>query len=150
MEIKDLLIIISVVLAVFAVLVLLLPYLKKKGFDVDKTMKAVSSGLEAADKVIDSLQTFVPNTSYLPVIDKIIEYCQKGYQYAEQLNAIGKIEKGQAKKDAATKYVYDALKLANIDVEDEKIKSIIDGSIEAAVYASKASNAPIEAKEKIE
>ena len=79
MEIKDLLIIISVVLAVFAVLVLLLPYLKKKGFDVDKTMEFVSTGLDAADKVVDSLQTFIPNTSYLPVVDKIIEYCQKGW-----------------------------------------------------------------------
>jgi flagellar motor component MotA len=143
MEIKNILIIIAIVAAVFGVIVYLLPYLKKKGVNVDKTMQLVSTGLDTADKVVDSLQTFMPNTTYLPIVDKIIEYAQKGYEYAEQLNNIGKIEKGEAKKEAATKYVYDALKLAGINTESEQVKSIIDGSIEAAVYASKSSTGAI-------
>lgn len=139
MEIKNILIIIAIVSVVFGTIIYLLPYLKKKGVDVDKTMEMVSTGLDAADKVIDSLQSFIPNAPYLSIADKIIEYAQKGYEYAEQLNNIGKIGKGEEKKQAATTYVYNALRLAGIDVDDEQVKAIVDGSIEAAVYAGKSS-----------
>ena len=144
MEIKNILIIIGIVIAVFATLVYLFPYLKKKGIDVDKPMQYVNTGLDVVDNGIDALKSIMPNNSYLIIADKIIEYAQKGYEMAEQLNAIGKIEKGEAKKEAATTYVYNALKLIpGINVEDEKIKSIVDGSIEAAVYASKSSTGAI-------
>jgi hypothetical protein len=144
MEIKNILIIIAVVAAVFGIIVYLLPYLNKKGINVEKPMQYMNTGLGIADGAVDTLKTIMPNNSYLLIADKIIEYAQKGYEMAEQLNAIGKIEKGEAKKEAATIYVYNALSLIpGIDIKDEKIKNIVNGSIEAAVYASKSSSGAI-------
>lgn len=127
-----LLVIITLVAVVVAVLAFLLPYLKKKGVDVGGALTATAAGIDAADLVVDALQGVFPNSPALLIVDKIIEWARKGAQAAEQLYRINSIT-GDQRKGEATKFVYDALRVAEIEITPA-IEKIVEGCIEAAVF----------------
>lgn len=129
---NTILMIVTLVAMVVAVLVLLFPYLKKKGVDVGGALTATTVGIDAADLVVDALQGVFPNSPALLIVDKIIEWARKGTEAAEQLYHINSIT-GDQRKDEATKFVYDALKVAEIEITPA-VEKIVDGCIEAAVF----------------
>lgn len=131
-NVNTVLLIIAVAAVAFAVIPRIISSLHKKGVDVSGVLKATSTGIDAADFVADGLQAFFPNSTALLIVDKVIGWARKGAEAAEQLYHINSIT-GDQRKDEATKFVYDALKVAEIEITPA-VEKIVDGCIEAAVF----------------
>ena len=124
------LVVVAVVAVVFVGLIVLIPYLVKKGINVSGVLTGTTTVLDTADHVVDTLKEFFPEVPVITVIDKVIGWAQKATEAAEQLY---KIEEGQ-RKEEATKLVYQFIEAAGIEIDDD-LKKIVDGAIEAAVFA---------------
>lgn len=127
------LIVIAAVVVVFGGLAFAIPYLVKKGINVSGVLTGTGVVLDTADNVVDTLQTFFPEVPAFALIDKVIGWAQKAAEAAEQLYKTSQIEAGK-RKEAATRLVYEFIAAAGIEL-DEDMKTIIDGAIEAAVFA---------------
>jgi hypothetical protein len=123
----------GIVLLVFALLSYGFPFLHKKGVDVSGALDVAENGVDAADKIVDALISFVPENAYLKIIDKVIDWAREAVQRSEQLYKISAIEEDQRKSEAE-KYIYEILELSKIEITPE-LKKVVDGSIEAAVFA---------------
>ena len=123
------LVVVAVVAVVFVGLIVLIPYLVKKGINVSGVLTGTTTVLDTADHVVDTLQEFFPEVPVITVIDKVIGWAEA----AEQLYKTSKIEEGQ-RKEEATKLVYQFIEAAGIEIDDD-LKKIVDGAIEAAVFA---------------
>ena len=111
----------------------LLPRLVKRGIDVSGLLDKASMTVSAMDTVTDTLKTLFPATPGLNLIDKILEYASRAVASAEQMYKTSQIPE-EKRKDEATALVYAFLEAAGVTVTEE-LKPIIDGSIEAAVFA---------------
>lgn len=111
----------------------LLPALIKRGVDVSGTIKKADMAISALDTLTDTVKALFPDTPGIDLIDKILVYAQKAVDSAEQLYKSSQIPESQRKAEA-TKLVYICLQEAGVDVTED-MKKIIDGAIEAAVYA---------------
>ena len=111
----------------------LLPRLVKRGIDVSGLLDKASMTVSAMDTVTDTLKTLFPATPGLDLIDKILEYANRAVASAEQMYKTSQIPE-EKRKDEATALVYAFLEAAGVTVTEE-LKPIIDGSIEAAVFA---------------
>lgn len=111
----------------------LLPRLVKRGIDVSGLLDKASMTVSAMDTVTDTLKTLFPATPGLNLIDKILEYASRAVASAEQMYKASQITE-EKRKDEATALVYAFLEAAGVTVTEE-LKPIIDGSIEAAVFA---------------
>lgn len=131
MDINTVLLIVAIVAVVVAACAWLFPALKKKGVNTGHVLNVASTGLAGADQITDILKELFPANGIVNIVDKIVDYAQVGVQKAEQLYKIHEIEK-DARKDEATKFVYEALELAGVEITPA-IQKIVDGSIEAAV-----------------
>lgn len=125
-------------ITLFAVLICisvlwLLPRMVKRGVDVSGLLDKASMTVSALDTVTDTLKTLFPATPGLNLIDKILEYASRAVASAEQMYKASQISEDE-RKDEATALVYAFLEAAGVTVTDE-LKPIIDGSIEAAVFA---------------
>lgn len=127
------LIVIAAVVVVFGGLAFAIPYLVKKGINVSGVLTGTGVVLDTADNVVDTLQTFFPEVPAFALIDKVIGWAQKAAEAAEQLYKTSQIEAGK-RKEEATRLVYEFIAAAGIEI-DEDMKTIIDGAIEAAVFA---------------
>lgn len=123
----------AAVLAVFGGLAVVIPRLVKKEIDISGALAGTGTVLETADTVVDTLQTFFPDVPAFALIDKVIGWAQKAAEAAEQLYKTSKIEEAQ-RKDEATRLVYEFIAAAGVEL-DEDMKKIVDGAIEAAVFA---------------
>ena len=128
-----LLVVLAAVLAVFGGLAVVIPRLVKKGIDISGVLVGTGTVLETADTVVDTLQEFFPDVPVFALIDKVIGWAQKGAEAAEQLYKTSKIEEAQ-RKDEATRLVYEFIAAAGVEL-DSNMKKIVDGAIEAAVFA---------------
>lgn len=125
-------------IALFSVMVCiavlwLLPRLVKRGIDVSGLLDKASVTVAAMDTVTDTLKKLFPSTPGLNLIDKILDYASRAVAGAEQMYKASQIPEDQRKKEATT-LVYAFLEAAGITITDE-LKPVIDGSIEAAVFA---------------
>ena len=111
----------------------LLPALIKRGVDVSGTIKKADMAISALDTLTDTVKALFPDTPGIDLIDKILVYAQKAVDSAEQLYKSSQIPENQRKAEA-TQLVYICLQEAGVEVTEE-MKKIIDGAIEAAVYA---------------
>lgn len=111
----------------------LLPRLVKRGIDVSGLLDKASMTVSAMDTVTDTIKTLFPATPGLNLIDKILEYANRAVASAEQMYKTSQIPE-EKRKDEATALVYAFLEAAGVTVTEE-LKPIIDGSIEAAVFA---------------
>lgn len=127
------LLVVGIVLLVFVLLRYGFAFLYKKGVDVSGALDAAENGVDAADKIVDALISFVPENAYLKIIDKVIDWAREAVQRSEQLYKISAIEEDQ-RKGEAEKYIYEILALSKIEITPE-LKKVVDGSIEAAVFA---------------
>lgn len=133
-----LLVVLGAVLAVFGGLAVAIPYLVKRGINISGVLTGTGTALDTADTVVDTLQTFFPEIPAFAIIDKVIGWAQKATEAAEQLYKTSKIEEGQ-RKEEATRLVYEFIAAAGIELDDD-LKKIVDGAIEAAVFALPATH----------
>ena len=122
----------------FAILVALcilwlLPALIKRGVDVSGTIEKADLAISTLDSLTDTIKALFPNAPGLDMVDKILVYAQKAVDSAEQLYKSSQIPESQRKAEA-TQLVYICLQEAGVDVTED-MKKIIDGAIEAAVFA---------------
>ena len=89
--------------------------------------------LSAMDTVTETLKWLFTAAPGLNLIDKILEYANRAVASAEQMYKASQIDP-EKRKEEATALVYAFLDAAGITVTDE-LKPVIDGSIEAAVFA---------------
>ena len=64
-------------------------------------------------------------------LDLITNYAKEAVQYAEQLYKSGQLSE-DLRKEKATEYIKEILKVSNIEITEE-IEKIIDATIESAV-----------------
>ena len=128
-----LLVVLAAVLAVFGGLAVVIPRLVKKGIDLSGVLAGTGTVLDTTETVVDTLQEFFPDVPAFAMIDKVIGWAQKAAEAAEQLYKTSKIEEAQ-RKDEATRLVYEFIAAAGIELDDN-MKKIVDGTIEAAVFA---------------
>lgn len=126
------------VVVLFAILVALcilwlLPALIKRGVDVSGTIEKADLAISTLDSLTDTIKALFPNAPGLDMVDKILVYAQKAVDSAEQLYKSSQIPESQRKAEA-TQLVYICLQEAGVDVTED-MKKIIDGAIEAAVFA---------------
>lgn len=124
-------IIVAVVAVVFGIIYALFPYLIKKGVNVCGIISIAEKILKMSDTVVDTASEIQPNVAAFDVVDKIIEWAQKGVDAAEQMYKSSQLE-GDERKQKATEIVYACLEVAGINVS-ETDEVIVDGMIEAAV-----------------
>jgi len=125
--------IVGIVLLVFVLLRYGFAFLHKKGVDISGALNVAENGVDAADKIVDALISVVPENYYLKIIDRVIVWAKEAVQRSEQLYKISAIEEDQRKTEAE-KYIYEILELSKIEITPE-LKKVVDGSIEAAVFA---------------
>lgn len=128
-----LLLIAAVIAVVFGGLTIVIPRLVQKGIDVSGVLTGTGTAISTADQVVDTLQGFFPDVPAFALIDKVLGWAKKAAQAAEQLYKTSTIEAEQ-RKEEATKLVYDFIEAAGVEVDDN-MKKIVDGAIEAAVFA---------------
>lgn len=126
-----------IVLAVIALAVLaiafILPYLKRRGVDVDTLLSNAKDALLTVNKTLDTIRPFLPATPGLALFDKILAAASVGVGNAEQLYHVGKLEAGGRKKEAK-EYIVTTLNLIGVDITPE-VDKLIDGAIEAEVLS---------------
>ena len=126
-------IVVGAVVLVFGGMAIVIPRLVKKGIDVSGLLNGTATALETADVVVDTVAEFFPEVAAFTVIDKVIDWARKATEAAEQLYKTSQIEAAQ-RKEEATKLVYEFIEAAGIEADDN-VKKIVDGAIEAAVFA---------------
>lgn len=133
---NPIILIISVVLLVLVItgiIFALLPYLRKKGYDIGKMIETADNIVDKASAVIDVTEAVLPPNPILTVILLIEKWAKISVNSAEQMYIASQLEKEQRKESAKTQ-VYAVLKLLGVEITEE-IDVIIDGAIEAEVMA---------------
>lgn len=110
-----------------------IPYLTKKGVNVQGTIQNVEKGLTAADGVLTVASELLPGNPIVNALKIVDKYAHVGVNQAEQLYLTSQLPADQ-RNDKAKETIYAALTAANITVTPE-IEKIIDGAIEAEVLA---------------
>lgn len=123
--------ILAAVAVVFGGLWFLIPYLVKKGINMESVLSTTGTALETAELVVEGLVDIFPENKGLTIVNSIIDYAKKGVEAAEKLYLTSKIEASQ-RNAKAKEIVYECLGIAGIDLT-EAICKVVDGMIEAAV-----------------
>lgn len=110
-----------------------IPYLTKKGVNVEKAIKNVDKGLTAADGVITVANELLPGNPVVNALKIVDKYAHIGVSQAEQLYLTSQL-KPDERNAKAKETIYAALTAANITVTPE-LQKIIDGAIETEVLA---------------
>lgn len=132
-NVPTIIIVIAIVVVVFGGLGFLIPYLVKKGVNLSGMLNTTTTALNTADKVMDGLTEYFPEVPAFALIDKVIGWAKKGAEAAEQLYNTSKIS-AENRKEEATKLVYEYIAAAGIELDDN-MRKVVEGSIEAAVFA---------------
>ncbi|MEY8001442.1 bZIP transcription factor [Clostridium sp. Mt-5] len=125
-------IILGLAVGVGATVLILLPFLKKKGVNTADVLQKVDNGLQEVKKYTDAAKALVPGNKFLNILSVIEKYAEIGVGQAAQLNVSSQLPADQRKKSAEN-YVYSVLNKLGINV-DENIKTIVSGVIENKVY----------------
>ncbi|KAA8668668.1 hypothetical protein [Clostridium sp. HV4-5-A1G] len=129
-------VIVGLAVGVGATVLVLLPYLKKKGIDTGEILQKVEIGLQEIKKYTDAAKAIVPGNKFLNILSIIEKYAEIGVGQAEQLNISSQLPADQRKKSAED-YVYSVLQKLGIEVDDN-VKTIVSGVIENKVYELKS------------
>lgn len=139
-------IIVATSILVIGAIYWLIPTLIKRGINVSGILRGSSQVLGVTDNLIDVVKGIMPGVAAINIVDKVIEYAQKGVEAAEQMYKSSQLE-GEERKQKATEMTYKLLEAAGIKVDEEK-KAIVDGAIESSVYALKKTHTILDAKTK--
>jgi hypothetical protein len=110
-----------------------IPLLKKKGVKTDQIIDEAQAGLKTADIIVDGVQAALPDLPGIKIVHEVIELASKGADAVEQKKKSGQITTEQ-RKETAIQFVKDCLTAANVEITPD-IEKIIDGAVEAAVFA---------------
>ncbi|MFL0248847.1 hypothetical protein ACJDT4_00310 [Clostridium neuense] len=110
-----------------------IPYLTKKGINVQSTISNVDKGLTASDGVLSVASELLPSNPIVNALKIVDKYAHVGVNQAEQLYLTSQFPVDQ-RNAKAKETIYAALTAANIVVTPE-IEKIIDGAIETEVLA---------------
>ena len=128
--------IIGLAIGVGATVLVLLPYLKKKGVDTGEILGKVDAGLKEVRKYTDAAKSISPGNKFLNILSIIEHYAEIGVGQAAQLNISSQLPADQRKKSAED-YVYSVLQKLGIEVDDN-VRTIVSGVIESKVYELKS------------
>ena len=121
------------VVVVGLVLGVVLPYLKRRGVDVQNLLDQSKAVLAAADSAYDIAKPFITESVDTDKFDKVVKAAKIGMRNVQQLYDTGQITNPNERKAAARQYVIDSLPLIGVEMTPE-IERVIDGAIEANVY----------------
>ncbi|MEY7999422.1 hypothetical protein AB8U03_04280 [Clostridium sp. Mt-5] len=125
-------IVLGLAVGVGATVLVLLPFLKKKGVNTADVLQKVDTGLQEVKKYTDAAKALVPGSKFLNILSIIEHYAEIGVGQAAQLNVSSQLPADQRKKSAED-YVYNVLNKLGIGVDDN-VKTIVSGVIENKVY----------------
>lgn len=125
--------IIASVGAVFGICGFVFPLLTKKGVDTGAILGKVDSGLDIAAKAVNEIKAIAPATPYISTAESIVKFAEQGTKKAEQLYNANRIS-AEARKTEAVQLTKELLTASGVTVTPE-IEAIIDGCVEAAVFA---------------
>lgn len=108
-----------------------IPYLKKKGINIDNDIDIANNIVTAAEPVINVADALLPNNPAVGILKTIEKWAKIAAGDAEQLKHAGDIN-GDQRADAAEKVVNAVLKELNVEVTDNR-KILIDAAIKDTV-----------------
>lgn len=108
-----------------------IPFLNKKGVNVEEVAEDVEKLVNASSAVINMADTIAPNNAVISVLKTIETWGAIGAGYAQQLCYAGDINKEDRAK-LAENVVYEVLKELKVDIDDNK-KLFIDAAIKNTV-----------------
>ena len=117
------LVVVAVVAVVFVGLIVLIPYLIKKGINVSGVLTGTTTVLDTADHVVDTLQEFFPEVPVITVIDKVIGWAQKATEAAEQLYT------GSGRGAEKKAYVVEFLNSKGFKIDAETLDKLIEAAV---------------------
>ena len=129
--IQTLLIVLAILVCVVLILAFLLPFLKRKGVNMQKIFDQANNALAVASNTFETLRPFLADLPGVSVFDDVMAAAHVGVGNAEQLYHIGELDPAK-RKEAARQYVIDVAKLTGIEITPE-VERLIDGAIEAEV-----------------
>lgn len=130
-NVQTILLIGGIVALMFVFIAVLLPWAIRKGLPVGGLINATGATLSAADLIIESMKDLLPESVYVHLIDRIIEWGRRAAEAAEQLYKSQQLPRDQRKGKART-ILMDMLIAAKVEITPE-IEAIVDGAIEAGV-----------------
>ena len=138
---QTLIVTVGAVVAVGLILGFVLPYLKKKGVDVQRLLDQSKEVLAVANNAFDQAKPFLANADLINmnVFDEILSMASVAVHNVQQLHDSGQITDPVLRKEAARQYVIDSLPLIGVEVTEE-VTRVIDGAIEAKVFTLKHRN----------
>lgn len=124
-------IVFAVVLAVIAIVVGLVPFLRKKGVNLNSYFATANNVVTKANYTIDFLNEVMPDNKVVDILEIIAKWAKIAVGNAEQLYHTGEIKKDE-RAEVANKVVINVLEMLNIEVTDN-LKTLINAAIEDAV-----------------
>lgn len=116
------------------------PLLRKKGVNTQQVIDTAQQVLQTADTITDGLAEVLPGVPAIKIIDNIVDWAERGVTGAEQLYKSSQLDKDQ-RRDTAIDTVKSCLNAAGVEITPN-IENIIDGAVEAAVFALPKSGTP--------
>jgi len=135
-ETVTMLIVVAVMLFVALIVAVIIPFLKRKGVDIDAIIVKIGDMTNLANTAMVALRELLPEGAVTDVFEKILRAAEVAVWNAEQLNKIGKLEADQ-RKEEARQYIKDAITQIGITITPA-IERLIDGAIESQVLKLKA------------
>ncbi|NLZ47192.1 MAG: hypothetical protein GX895_00120 [Clostridiales bacterium] len=124
-------IVFAVALAVIAIVVGLVPFLRKKGVNLNSYFATANNVVTKANYTIDFLNEVMPDNKVVDILEIIAKWAKIAVGNAEQLYHTGEIKKDE-RAEVANKVVINVLEMLNIEVTDN-LKTLINAAIEDAV-----------------
>lgn len=132
----------AILVGVLGVTIGVFPYLKKKGYPIDKTLDTAKDVLQKAGSALDVAGEILPANPAINILKTIQNWAKIAVGNAEQLYHAGDIEKDE-RATVAEQVVMNVLKELNITIDDNK-KTLIDAAIKEAV--NNLGHAPVDVK----
>ena len=137
---ETLMAVIAIASLVVAAVAIVIPSLIRKGYDVGGIINSASAGVATADHAVDVLLAAAPDNGMLVVMDKLTDWARQAVSAAEQLYKTQQLD-GDKRKTEAAKLVHQFATAAGVEVTNP-LTQVIDGAIEAAVYALPRTDKP--------
>ena len=128
-----LLIILAVTLAVGGIVVVLFPYLKKKGIQTEEVLKKADTFLQGFDTITSFADKLLPANPIVNILDIVGKFAKISVSNAEQMYITSQLAKDD-RNAKAKDTIYATLKMLNIEVTPE-LDKIIDSAIESECLA---------------
>ncbi|HCW04436.1 MAG TPA: hypothetical protein DGK91_07875 [Clostridium sp.] len=132
-QLSTYIIILAVTIGVIAIVVGLVPFLKKRGINLTSYFATANKVVNKANYTVDLLNQALPDNKVVDILEIIAKWAKIAVGNAEQLYHTGEIKKDQ-RAEVADRVVNNVLEILNIE-PTENLKFLINAAIEEAVNA---------------